>query len=780
MQYSQRLVCPFIRLLPTALALTLLSTAGSAHETSSQSIQQRVLPAGNLPADRRLGKLKDLNGYFPFVVPPNRQQWATRRESLRRRSLVATGLWPMPAKTPLHAVIRGKVERDGFTVEKVHFESLPGHVVTGLLFRPTGKQGPCPGVLSPHGHGGRLMDHGPQKIRQLIVDGEERFEQSGRFPKLARCAQLARMGCVTFIYDMLGYADSRQIPKSLAHGFRKQRPELDSPTRWGFFSTQAELRLQSIMGLQTWNSIRALDFLCSLPDVDPQRIGVTGGSGGGTQTILLCAIDSRPVVSFPNGMVSTSMQGGCTCENCCLLRLGTGNVELAALFAPKPQGMTAANDWTRDMMTKGYPQLQTLYAMYASKDQVLCRKLTQFHHNYNYVTRATMYGWFNKHLRLGLKDPIVEEDWPLLTAAELSVWDKDHPAPQVDANYEPELLRAMARQSDRQIAALSPAAASPGGWAALKPYRALVGKALETMIGRAFAEIGPIDSETVKHGKSTAADGQAYFYRHALVRAQAHGEEIPVIALTPPPQRWHGHTVVWVDGRGKAALFDVTGQPNREVLKLLKDGIAMVSADLLYQGEFLSDGKRLEKTRVVPNPREAACYTFAYNPTLFSERVHDILTLLKWAREDCSRRIRQQGSPSKANRIDLLGLHGAGPWVAVAAAIADPAGDLKVIDRIAIDTDGFRFAGLRSYRDVNFLPGAVKYGDLPGMLPLLAPHALWIAGETESDLQQVHSAYQIMDRTEDLRIERAPAPRVATAACQWLGQVSDFYRNGSP
>ncbi|GAH04583.1 unnamed protein product, partial [marine sediment metagenome] len=286
---------------------------------------------------------------------------------------------------------------------------------------------------------------------------EERFEQSGRFPKLARCAQLARMGCVVFIFDMLGYADSQQISRSLAHGFRQQRPELDTPTRWGFFSTQAELRLQSIMGLQTWNSIRALDFLCPLPDVDSQRIGVTGGSGGGTQTILLCAIDPRPVVSFPNGMVSTAMQGGCTCENCCLLRIGTGNVELAALFAPKPQGMTAADDWTREMMTDGYPQLQSLYALFGAKDRVLCRKLTHFHHNYNYVTRATMYGWFNQYLQLGLKDPIVEEDWRPLSAAQQSVWDDDHPAPRTDSDYEPALLQAMARQSDSQVAAVFPA-----------------------------------------------------------------------------------------------------------------------------------------------------------------------------------------------------------------------------------------------------------------------------------------------------------------------------------
>ena len=124
------------------------------------------------------------------------------------------------------------------------------------------------------------------------------------------------------------------------------------------------------MGLQTYNSIRALDWLSELPDVDPARIGVTGASGGGTQTFILCAIDHRPAVAFPAVMVSTAMQGGCTCENCSLLRVGTGNVEFAALMAPRPLGMTGANDWTKEMATKGLPELKAHYAMLGVPDKV--------------------------------------------------------------------------------------------------------------------------------------------------------------------------------------------------------------------------------------------------------------------------------------------------------------------------------------------------------------------------------------------------------------------------
>src|SRR5437763_2951785 len=155
---------------------------------------------------------------------------------------------------------------------------------------------------------------------------------------------------------MVGYADSQQI----THGE-------------GFTDAQAELRLQSFMGLQTYNSIRALNFLLSLVDVDPNRIGVTGASGGGTQTFLLGAVDDRPTAAFPAVMVSTAMQGGCICENCSYLRVGAGNIDLAGLFAPKPLGMSGANDWTIDIETKGLPELKALYKLYRAEDQVMAK-----------------------------------------------------------------------------------------------------------------------------------------------------------------------------------------------------------------------------------------------------------------------------------------------------------------------------------------------------------------------------------------------------------------------
>ena len=145
---------------------------------------------------------------------------------------------------------------------------------------------------------------------------------------------------------------------------------------------------------------------------------MTGASGGGTQTFILCGDRPRPAVAFPAVMVSTAMQGGCTCENAALLRVGTGNIEFAALIAPRPLGMTGADDWTKELATKGLPELKQHYTMLGVPELVMAKVHPQFGHNYNYVSREVMYHWFNKHLKLGLPEPIIEEDlqtavdWP--------------------------------------------------------------------------------------------------------------------------------------------------------------------------------------------------------------------------------------------------------------------------------------------------------------------------------------------------------------------------------
>lgn len=705
----------------------------------------RVLPAGKLPADARLGKLKDLNGYFPFTPAQTKEQWDQRAEQVRRRILVATGLWPMPERTAPNAVAHGKIERDAYTVERVYLESYPGHFVTGNLYRPKGKSGKLPAVLCPHGHWseGRFTDAGIEAARKQIVEGAERFENGGRSPLQARCVQLARMGCIVFHYDMLGYADSVQIPFAVAHRFSEQRPELDTPENWGFFSTQAELRGQSVMGLQTYNSLRALDWLSELSDVDPARIAVTGASGGGTQTFILAAIDSRLAAAFPAVMVSTAMQGGCTCENCCLLRIDTGNVEFAALAAPRPLGLTGANDWTRELETKGLPELQQHYQMLGVPESLTAKVMTHFGHNYNFVSREVMYHFLNKHLGLGLPEPIIEDDFQLLSREEMTVWDEDHPKPPDGLDYERGLLKHMTEETQRQIAALTPSDA-----ASLARFREVIGGGVDVVIGRSLPPAAELEFEQT--AETSAGD---YVQRLGLLRNKPRGEELPVVILEPAggSQR----VVVWIDPAGKAALFTDDGQPTAAVVSLLKAGRAVVGADLLYQGEFLADGQPLERTRRVDNPRQFAGYTWGYNPSLFARRVHDALALVSFAGT-----LAQENSP-----VDLLGLGDAGAWAAAARAQAGSA-----VARAAIDTGGFRFAKVSRMDDANFLPVGAKFGDLPGMLALGVPGELWLAGEAPMPPGLVSAAYTAAGASGNLSGFGGPPEQRLDAAIKWLAR----------
>lgn len=694
-----------------------------ASTSAAEGDPSRVLPAGQFPHDGRLGAMKNLDGYFPFTPAKSKAEWEARAQQLRRQLLVATGLWPMPEKTPDNAVIHGRVDRDGYTVERVFFESFPGHFVTGSLFRPKGRSGKLPAVLCPHGHwaNGRFYDAGPEAIRRSLVEGAERFEVGGRYPLQARCVQLARMGCVVFHYDMVGYADSVQLPHGAGY-----RASMSGPDAWGYFSPQAELRQLNTMGLQTYNSIRALDWLSQLPDIDPQRIAVTGASGGGTQSFMLAALDPRVAVAFPAVMVGTAMQGGCTCENACYLRVGTGNVEIAALIAPRPLGMTAADDWTKEILTKGLPELKQHYRMLGAENSVMAKALVHFPHNYNYVSRAVMYSWMNKHLKLGFKDPIVEEDFLPLSREELSVWDDKHPKPAGGETYERQLVRQIAAASDRQMQALLPTDA-----ASLAKYREMIGGALESVIGRQPPKPGD-----VKPVGRREEDKGGYRLVKMLLRYEAENEEVPAILFEPkkPVQA----VQILVDGRGKQTALDDRGEPAEAVRKALDEGTAVLAIDVFGTGEFTPDGKPLAKAPMLATKswEKYLGYTLGYNPPLLARRVHDILSAISFARSNW---------PESAPVV-LDARSGAGPWGAVARALSG-----GTVQRAAISVDGFTFARITALDDPDMLPGAVKYLDLPGILALSAPHELTVRGLADPKL--VRAAYEATGHPDRLHAE---------------------------
>ena len=318
--------------------------------------------AAQVPAaDSRLVNVPNTDTHFTPPVFKSLGAWETRAEHLRRQILFAAGLLPMPVKHPLNPQVFGKIENKGYSVEKVLLETMPGYYLGGNLYRPLGKSGKFPAVLSPHGH----WSYG-------------RLENSANASLPGRCINLARQGYVCFSWDMVGYNDTIQTK----HAFGGPREKL-----WGF----------GPLGLQLWNSIRSVDFLESLPEVDSARIGITGESGGGTQTFLLSAVEPRIHFSAPVNMISAIMQGGSPCENAPLLRIGTNNVEIGALMAPRPMLMiSATGDWTHNTPREEFPAIQAIYRLY---DKAAYVETVQMDapHNYNKDSREAMYRFFGQH-----------------------------------------------------------------------------------------------------------------------------------------------------------------------------------------------------------------------------------------------------------------------------------------------------------------------------------------------------------------------------------------------
>ncbi|HXG63314.1 MAG TPA: acetylxylan esterase [Planctomycetota bacterium] len=412
--------------------------------------------------------------------------WKRRRGEIRTRILVSAGLWPEFERPALKPRIFGKLEYDGFTVEKVILETWPGFYLTGNLYRPRGREGPFPAVVSPHGH---------------WKDGRFTRTDQGDLP--ARGLTFARLGFVCFMYDMVGYGDFRQLP----HQF--QDPD------WGM----------SLLGLQTWNSLRAVDFVASLPDVDPRRIGATGASGGGTQTFLLTAIDDRIACAAPVNMVAAEFQGGCSCENAPFLRIDLNNVEIAAATAPRPLLLVSCTgDWTRHNPDLEGPAIGRVYQKLGVPERF---RVVQFAapHNYNKDSREAVYAWFARWLQgAPERDRIPEPETPPIRREDLSAAG-EVPPDAAGADRLRDLLRERVRA---QLASLAPRDA-----AGLERFRGLFLPAFEQVLGASWpAEATPRANPSGRATVLVAA--RAAELRPLGDALRARGETVFEVALDAP------------------------------------------------------------------------------------------------------------------------------------------------------------------------------------------------------------------------------------------------------
>ena len=339
------------------LSLFISLTVSFALFAKDGAIEKPILCQGNYHSEAdAVAQLQRL-----AATHSNLTEWKARAAAVRKQILLGSKLSPLPKRTPLNPIIKNKREYNGYTVETVSFEARPGFFVYGNMYRPLGHKGKRPGVLCPHGH-----------FREAEGARQRPSQQH-------RCATLARMGAVVFSYDMIGFGDSKHL------GWNHNHPQS--------------------LTLQTWSSIRAVDFLETIPEVDTKRIGVTGCSGGGTQTFLLAAIDDRVTVSVPVVMVSANFFGGCNCESGMPIHktknLETNNAEIAALVTPRPLKLiSVGGDWTKNTPKVEYPFIRSIYKYYGAEAKVENSHFPKEDHGYQESKRQAMYPFMVKHLRL--------------------------------------------------------------------------------------------------------------------------------------------------------------------------------------------------------------------------------------------------------------------------------------------------------------------------------------------------------------------------------------------
>ncbi len=632
--------------------------------------------------DDRLLTMRHTDTRYEMPTYNTRADWEERAAYLRDQVLISAGLLPLPEKTPLNAHVFGLIEGEDYTVEKVYFESYPNFYVTGNLYKPKWKLGPYPGILTPHGH-----------WRQGRLAHEESCSVPGR------CINLARQGYIVFSYSMVGYDDSQQIDHKFAADSLSQV--------WGI----------SLLGLQLWNSIRSLDFLTSLPDVDPDRIAVTGASGGGTQTLMLTAVDDQHRIKAvaPVNMISAHFQGGCLCENAPGLRHNIFNVEIGAMAVPRPLLMVSnTQDWTVNTPRVEYPMTKTIYRLYDAVDKL---KYVQFdyRHNYNKASREAIYEWFGRWV-LEADDPTALKEMPFVPEEDedlLAFPDLLSPG-DFDAGKLTEHLRHKAVENVHGY--------WPSDRRSLERFRDVYGRIYRHVIA------AQVPQEVTAKEVGSAA-GSDYIVSRLLIARGGHNDWIPAIWYRPVNG---GRTAnLFVHSRGKAALAGTDkAEPTELVRGLLEKGQDVLAIDVFKIGEHvLQEGTETQRD-------ETFEHFTTFNRTDTQERVQDILTALAFLKDN-----------QAMKEVHLVGLGEAGPWTILAGAVAEDLVDQVVAYGANLDHNN----DAESLR--LFVPGLAHVGGIYSAVALSAPQAITLHNVgAEFRLEEILQVYRITGDQDRLQV----------------------------
>jgi len=613
-----------------------------------------------------------MNAPKPLARFTTKDQWIAYRDELRRKVLDSLGLSPLPPRIPLNPRVTGQMEHNGVLIQRVWFQVLPeiyssGWLYTdksqGNLFDSQTTNRPLPAILNPHGH----------------------WEDGAIHPVVqSRCLALAKLGYIALSPDSTHIID---LPIGLCP-----------------------------IGQMTWNNMRAIDLLVSLPGVDATRLGCTGASGGGQQTMFLAALDDRVKVSVPAVLVSyfykilfASEQAHCNCNHAPGIAGLTDETELAAMFAPRPQRfITASGDWTRDFSQQEFPEIQHIYKLMGGETD--CVPFDK-PHNYDRDSREAMYEWMNRHLQPDRKPCRVSE--PDVVPVDVKI------------------LKAMAAPPNG-IKLLSEAPAwyrkhyhlSTNGDADWETAQVECRKRLKDLLGERSPALIP---EGINCGKFNFF---GYVGEKWLVRTESE-VQIPSIMLTGSTGTQIKPVIILVHPEGKEALL----KDHATMLKqLLEIGCCVICPDTRLRGELRRDWRWNAVIWGRPETGMAA---------------HDLIQLNRWlkSRQDI-----------EADQVILLGIGEAGLDALCAGALEST--------WKAVFLDAYNPNWLEVTEPPK-IPRSMRWLNLSQIAALAAPATLWLNG-VDSPVQQIRKAFQHYKRVDNFKHTQQNTPQFHNLVLGWI------------
>ncbi len=586
-----------------------------------------------------------------------------RAYSARLREFFVERLGGFPERTPLNARVVGQLDRDGFRVEKIIFESQPRHYVTALLFLPV-SQPPYPAVLVPCGH----------SANGKAADAYQRM-----------CILLAKHGLAAFCYDPIGQGERYQVLDAAG------KPRFKSTTEHTLVGVGSILVGRNTASYRVWDGIRSLDYLCRRDDIDARRLGCTGNSGGGTLTEYLMALDDRILCAAPGCCVTTyaarlrTIGPGDAEQNIFgQIDFGLDHADYAIMRAPRPTLLCTA---THDFVDIGgvwdiFREAKRIYTRLGYSERVDLVE-ADAKHGFSRPLRVAVARWMRRWL-LKVDEPIDDADDSILSAKEVQC----SPRGQVMLIDGARSVMDLNAELNQRLSAHREALwTESSGAAGLNAVRRITG----------IRKLAAIAKPNVKHASAIQRDG--YKIERLLLQSDPN---IGLPALLFLPDKSSGDRCLYVHGQGKSVDAGIGGP----IEKLVAAGCIVMAIDLCGTGETARN-----TSNMWGGDWHDIFLAYLLGKSFVAMRAEDILA--------CGRFLSRYHADGKPSRIRLTAIGAAGPPALHAAAL-----EHQLFSAVALSDSITSWSGLlekpaEQGQLANTVHGALESYDLSDLVSFL-------------------------------------------------------------